>query len=40
MAKLATNKGLDFIINVGDNVYFNGVDTENDTRFEVLLESI
>ncbi|KAI6183201.1 Tartrate-resistant acid phosphatase type 5 [Aphelenchoides bicaudatus] len=38
MAKLAAKKGLDFVINVGDNVYFNGVDHENDTRFYTVFE--
>ncbi|KAI6230399.1 Tartrate-resistant acid phosphatase type 5 [Aphelenchoides fujianensis] len=38
MAKLAGKKKLDFVINVGDNVYFNGVDHENDTRFQSVFE--
>ncbi|KAI6230406.1 Tartrate-resistant acid phosphatase type 5 [Aphelenchoides fujianensis] len=28
----------DFIINVGDNIYWNGVDNVNDSRFETLFE--
>ncbi|KAI6181648.1 Tartrate-resistant acid phosphatase type 5 [Aphelenchoides besseyi] len=38
MAKLAGKEKLDFVLNVGDNVYFNGVDRVNDTRFKTVFE--
>ncbi|KAI6186091.1 Tartrate-resistant acid phosphatase type 5 [Aphelenchoides besseyi] len=38
MVKLAEREGLDFIVNVGDNIYWNGVDNVNDDRFKNVFE--
>jgi hypothetical protein len=36
MAKIANKNGLNFILNAGDNFYFNGVNDVFDHRFEVF----
>ncbi|CAD5207403.1 unnamed protein product [Bursaphelenchus okinawaensis] len=38
MADLAGRQKPDFIINVGDNVYFNGAETVFDSRFDTVFE--
>ncbi|KAI6230398.1 Tartrate-resistant acid phosphatase type 5 [Aphelenchoides fujianensis] len=38
MAEIAAKDGVDFIINVGDNIYWNGADDVFDTRFETVFE--
>jgi hypothetical protein len=35
MAHIAGQKPIDFVINLGDNVYWNGVADVNDARFRV-----
>lgn len=35
MSELAGKQKPDFIVNVGDNIYFNGVDNVEDSRFDV-----
>lgn len=37
MAALAYKQPPDFIVNVGDNVYYNGVDNIYDSRFDVSI---
>uniref|UniRef100_A0A915EF24 Acid phosphatase n=1 Tax=Ditylenchus dipsaci TaxID=166011 RepID=A0A915EF24_9BILA len=41
MVKVADReKSLDFVINLGDNLYFNGADTVFDSRFENSFEEV
>uniref|UniRef100_A0A914DUQ1 Tartrate-resistant acid phosphatase type 5 n=1 Tax=Acrobeloides nanus TaxID=290746 RepID=A0A914DUQ1_9BILA len=40
MAKLATDKNISFVINTGDNFYFNGVQDVHDSRFEKSFENV
>lgn len=37
MSSLAVKQPIDFIINVGDNIYSNGAKDVNDPRFKVIL---
>ncbi|KAI6174803.1 Tartrate-resistant acid phosphatase type 5 [Aphelenchoides bicaudatus] len=38
MVRQATKKPIDFVVNVGDNIYANGVSAVNDTRFKTVFE--